>query len=88
MNSTSSTTRQQGTEGHNTASIGGLVMLPPVTLSFATQASHGIAQAWQRARAATIQHLLLTHDSSKLASYAEVWFCGMLCGDILLLLYK
>ena len=60
-----------GAEGHDTASIGGLVGLPPVI--FATLA-HGdrtaIAAAW-------LTHLRLTHRSAKLERYARAF------GDLL-----
>ncbi|GLC76668.1 hypothetical protein PLESTF_001815100 [Pleodorina starrii] len=53
----------KGTEGHNTAQIGGFVMLPPVILS----RLDGPAAASQRA----LQHLSTTHDSRKLSGYAQ-----------------
>ncbi|GFR43448.1 hypothetical protein Agub_g4531, partial [Astrephomene gubernaculifera] len=53
----------RGTEGHNTAQIGGFVMLPPVVLS----RLDGVSAARQRA----LSHLGTTHDSRKLAAYAE-----------------
>ncbi|EFJ51855.1 hypothetical protein VOLCADRAFT_103347 [Volvox carteri f. nagariensis] len=53
----------QGTEGHNTAQIGGFVMLPPVILS----RLDGPEAATQRA----LQHLTTTHESRKLAAYAQ-----------------
>ncbi|GLI63555.1 hypothetical protein VaNZ11_006408 [Volvox africanus] len=53
----------QGTEGHNTAQIGGFVMLPPVILS----RLDGSAAATQRA----LQHLSTTHESRKLVAYAQ-----------------
>ncbi|KAG2496733.1 hypothetical protein HYH03_005144 [Edaphochlamys debaryana] len=52
-----------GTEGHNTAQIGGFVMLPPVILA----KLDGPAAATERA----LSHLGTTHDSRKLAGYAE-----------------
>jgi hypothetical protein len=58
-----------GTEDHNTASVGGLVMLPPVVLA-AWAASGGSLAAATRAATA---HLALTHESAKLAKYAEVY---------------
>ena len=58
----------KGTEGHNTASIGGFVMLPPVTLSLA-----GPRGDWPSASCATRRHLALTHDSTSLARYADVY---------------
>lgn len=54
----------QGTEGHNTASIGGWVMLPPVILGALKQ---GVAVA----QAAAVQHLALTHESASLATYTK-----------------
>ncbi|KAG1663735.1 hypothetical protein FOA52_006104 [Chlamydomonas sp. UWO 241] len=56
----------RGTEGHNTAQIGGFVMLPPVILS---QSGKGT----EAARTACSRHLTLTHESSKLASYADLY---------------
>jgi len=56
----------KGTEGHNTAQIGGFVMLPPVILS---QCGRGV----EAARDACIRHLSLTHESRKLASYANLY---------------
>ncbi|KXZ49126.1 hypothetical protein GPECTOR_23g55 [Gonium pectorale] len=53
----------QGTEGHNTAQIGGFVMLPPVILA----KLDGPAAAKERA----LKHLGNTHESRKLAGYAE-----------------
>lgn len=55
----------QGTEGHNTAQIGGFVMLPPVML--AALAKHGQDAAKQ----AALTHLKLTHESPKLWKFAE-----------------
>jgi len=56
----------KGTEGHNTAQIGGFVMLPPVIMAaVAHQAS--LADT----KKAALTQLSLTHDSSKLAGYAE-----------------
>jgi len=54
----------QGTEGHNTAQIGGFVMLPPVVLS-------KVMDGTQAATEAGLTHLKLTHDSRKLWDYAE-----------------
>ncbi|KAK9804892.1 hypothetical protein WJX72_010538 [[Myrmecia] bisecta] len=56
----------KGTEGHNTASIGGFVMLPPVILG---TAPGGLPAAL----AATVQHLGLTHESKSLARNAQVY---------------
>lgn len=55
----------RGTEGHNTASIGGFVMLPPVVLS-------ALRQGVDAAQAAAVEHLALTHESKALAQYAQV----------------
>eukprot|EP00892_Ulva_mutabilis_P012018 jgi/Ulvmu1/9189/UM005_0289.1 len=61
----------EGTEGHNTASIGGFVMLPPV-----------VAAAFPNGRDAAadtaVMHLATTHESAKLAAYART-FAGLLC---------
>lgn len=54
----------KGTGSHNTASIGGFVMLPPVVLSC-------LRDGREAARKAARQHLLLTHDSTALAAVAE-----------------
>ncbi|KAI8462695.1 MAG: ADP-ribosylglycohydrolase-domain-containing protein [Monoraphidium minutum] len=53
----------KGTEGHNTAQIGGFVMLPPVVFA-------NMAGGRDAARKAALEHLALTHDSSKLAVFA------------------
>lgn len=53
----------QGTEGHNTAQIGGFVMLPPVVMA-------NLAAGRDAARAAALKHLGVTHDSAKLAAFA------------------
>ncbi|MEW5305684.1 MAG: hypothetical protein WDW36_008207 [Sanguina aurantia] len=53
----------QGTEGHNTAQIGGFVMLPPVIMGT-------LGQGVEAVKAASLKHLALTHDSTKLAAYA------------------
>ena len=55
----------RGTEGHNTASIGGFVMLPPVILG-------SLPRGVEAAKAAALQHLALTHESAKLAKFAGV----------------
>lgn len=57
----------RGTEGHNTASIGGFVMLPPVILG---SLQDGVSSA----KAAALRHLTLTHESSLLAKYAQVLY--------------
>lgn len=54
----------RGTEGHNTAQIGGFVMLPAVILA---NMDDGVAAAKARA----LKHLSLTHESRKLAGFAE-----------------
>lgn len=56
----------RGTEGHNTAQIGGFVMLPPVILS---QMGKGV----EVARQAALRHLSLTHESKKLQEYARIY---------------
>ena len=58
----------RGTEGHNTAAVGGLVMLPPVVLAslLAGQDTRGAARTG-------LAHLQLTHDSPKLNGYAEIY---------------
>jgi hypothetical protein len=60
----------RGTEGHNTASIGGFVMLPPIILGTLPR---GLAAA----KEAALKHLALTHESSMLAKYAEVGGQGL-----------
>ncbi len=55
-----------GKEGHNTPTIGGFVMLPPVVF----------ANMWRGEalmRKAVVEHLRLTHDSELLASRAELF---------------
>lgn len=56
----------RGTEGHNTASIGGFVMLPPVILG----ALKGGVEAAQQA---AVRHLALTHESQALGQVAKVY---------------
>jgi ADP-ribosylglycohydrolase len=59
-----------GKEGHNTPTIGGFVMLPPVVC----------ASLWRGEalmKRAVVEHLQLTHDSELLASRAEL-FAGLL----------
>lgn len=58
----------RGTEGHNTAAVGGLVMLPPVVLSVVLQGGDAGA-----ASKAALSQLQLTHDSPKLNSYAQIY---------------
>lgn len=55
----------KGTEGHNTAQIGGFVMLPPVILS-------QLGKGAENAKFMALKHLKLTHESRKLAGFAEV----------------
>jgi hypothetical protein len=58
--------RCAGKEGHNTPTIGGFVMLPPVVF----------ANAWRGEalmKRAVVEHLRLTHDSELLAQRAEVY---------------
>lgn len=52
-----------GPEGHNTAQIGGFVMLPPVILS-------QIGKDGAVAREMALKHLALTHNSDKLKKFA------------------
>jgi hypothetical protein len=66
----------QGTEGHNTAQIGGFVMLPPVIMAAVAAAarassSNGIDSTAAAAAAQAVEHLRTTHDSNKLAAVAE-----------------
>lgn len=56
-----------GTEGHNTAQIGGFVMLPPVILGALSYDSPAAAKT------AALQQLRLTHESKKLEAYAELY---------------
>jgi hypothetical protein len=77
--------RSQGTEGHNTAQIGGFVMLPPVIMaavaaaaaagssgSSVDQQACGSNDAVAAAAAkAALTHLSCTHDSKKLAGVAD-----------------
>ncbi|EFN58988.1 hypothetical protein CHLNCDRAFT_137616 [Chlorella variabilis] len=55
-----------GEEGHNTASIGGFVTLPPVILGAMRQGAEASAAAARR-------HLALTHQSQALGNYAQVY---------------
>jgi hypothetical protein len=55
----------KGTEGHNTASIGGFVTLPPVILG-------AMRDGLEAAQAAAVRHLALTHESQALAANAKV----------------
>lgn len=61
---------RQGTEGHNTAQIGGFVMLPPVVFA-------NIGAGREAARKAVLTQLGLTHDSAKLAAFASE-YAGLL----------
>ncbi len=54
-----------GDEGHDTASMGGFVLLPPVIMLM-----HGDKQ---RARAAALEQMQLTHKSAKLGAHAAVF---------------
>ncbi|GAX85033.1 hypothetical protein CEUSTIGMA_g12453.t1 [Chlamydomonas eustigma] len=56
----------RGTEGHNTAQIGGFVMLPPVIMS---QLGKGVEVAKQQA----MKQLTMTHESKKLAGFTELY---------------
>lgn len=58
-------------EGHNTASIGGFVTLPPVILG-------ALRQGVEAAQAAAGRHLSLTHESQALERYAKVG-CKIIC---------
>lgn len=58
--------RCAGPEAHNTPTVGGFVMLPPVILSC-------LGKSETEMRKATVEHLRLTHDSDMLASRAEVY---------------
>ncbi|KAF6262383.1 ADP-ribosylglycohydrolase-domain-containing protein [Scenedesmus sp. NREL 46B-D3] len=66
-----------GTEGHNTAQIGGFVMLPPVIMAAvaaaarASSSSGGVDSAAAAAAAQAATHLRTTHDSNKLTAVAE-----------------
>ena len=64
----------RGTEGHNTAQIGGFVMLPPVVLS---ALGGGGAGGASRAVSLGLDQLRLTHDSGKLEGYAKL-YAGLL----------
>ena len=64
-----------GTEGHNTASIGGFVMLPPVILG-------ALRQGVEAAQGAAVRHLALTHESAGLAEYAKV--CVHVCACVVM----
>jgi hypothetical protein len=58
-------------EGHNTASIGGFVTLPPVVLG-------ALQKGVEAAQAAAARHLSLTHESQALERYAKVG-CKITC---------
>eukprot|EP00200_Dunaliella_tertiolecta_P005344 CAMPEP_0202358460 /NCGR_PEP_ID=MMETSP1126-20121109/12118_1 /ASSEMBLY_ACC=CAM_ASM_000457 /TAXON_ID=3047 /ORGANISM="Dunaliella tertiolecta, Strain CCMP1320" /LENGTH=338 /DNA_ID=CAMNT_0048951625 /DNA_START=249 /DNA_END=1265 /DNA_ORIENTATION=- len=60
----------EGTEGHNTAQIGGFVMLAPVIMATLPAGRESV-------RNAALTQLSLTHDSRKLAKYADK-FAGLL----------
>jgi len=60
----------KGTEGHNTAQIGGFVMLPPVIMA-------NLGAGREAARRAALTQLGLTHDSTKLAAFASE-YAGLL----------
>eukprot|EP00930_Biecheleria_cincta_P071964 TRINITY_DN59403_c0_g1_i1.p1 TRINITY_DN59403_c0_g1~~TRINITY_DN59403_c0_g1_i1.p1 ORF type:complete len:392 (-),score=56.13 TRINITY_DN59403_c0_g1_i1:171-1319(-) len=55
-----------GAENHDTPSIGGFVMLPPVVLSAALRGEGGAADTFK-------EHLFLTHRSERLAAFAQVY---------------
>ncbi|GBF98933.1 hypothetical protein Rsub_11725 [Raphidocelis subcapitata] len=59
-----------GAEGHNTAQIGGFVMLPPVVFA-------NLKEGRAAAISAALTHLALTHDSPKLAAFATE-YAGLL----------
>jgi len=68
--------RCAGDDGHNIASMGGFVMLPPVALLAAARASplgDDIDAAAKAAGEAAGRHVLLTHKSEKLRAYAEAY---------------
>jgi ADP-ribosylglycohydrolase len=56
----------RGTEGHNTASIGGFVTMPPVIFG-------SLRDGVEAAQAVAVRHLGLTHESQALAQYAKVY---------------
>eukprot|EP00197_Chlamydomonas_leiostraca_P004699 CAMPEP_0202866534 /NCGR_PEP_ID=MMETSP1391-20130828/7852_1 /ASSEMBLY_ACC=CAM_ASM_000867 /TAXON_ID=1034604 /ORGANISM="Chlamydomonas leiostraca, Strain SAG 11-49" /LENGTH=366 /DNA_ID=CAMNT_0049546491 /DNA_START=218 /DNA_END=1318 /DNA_ORIENTATION=+ len=58
----------KGTEGHNTAQIGGFVMLAPVVMEAALR-----GESAEGAAKAALTHLSLTHDSRKLAGFAQTY---------------
>jgi ADP-ribosylglycohydrolase len=61
-------------DGHNVASMGGFVMLPPVILWSATQSiSKGLPAAISAGQSAAVSHLLTTHKSDVLAEHATVY---------------
>eukprot|EP00878_Enallax_costatus_P016108 GHUV01016890.1.p1 GENE.GHUV01016890.1~~GHUV01016890.1.p1 ORF type:complete len:433 (+),score=92.10 GHUV01016890.1:240-1538(+) len=64
----------EGTEGHNTAQIGGFVMLGPVIMAAVAAAAQAGSSTEAAAAAASKQaltHLKLTHESAKLAAVAD-----------------
>jgi hypothetical protein len=72
----------QGTEGHNTAQIGGFVMLPPVIMAAVAAAAGGSSASSSdgcssndavaaAAAQAGLTHLRCTHESKKLAAVAD-----------------
>jgi hypothetical protein len=63
----------EGTEGHNTASIGGFVTLPPVMFSAMARSASDAAAVKDTVR----RHLKLTHDSSKLATFSDI-YCDLM----------
>ena len=81
----------KGTEGHNTASIGGFVTMPPVLISAMFRGSApgrssrnrdliGISR--ETALSVVKGHLSLTHDSRRLGEAAETY--GGLLADVLM----
>lgn len=66
----------KGTEGHNTASIGGFVTLPPVilgTMVKALQEKATTTEVLQEAKLVAKRHLYLTHDSKELGEVADLY---------------
>lgn len=65
----------RGTEGHNTASIGGLVMLPPVICAAILHSNNiddekMVDEALKHAVKDAVDHLSLTHESRRLSDCA------------------
>ena len=60
-------------DGHNVASMGGLVLLPAPALLAAAGAAPDAARAVGDARAAAVAQMYLTHNSKQLQGFAEVY---------------